>query len=369
MRERDTPVDPTRALRQRGDLIVLVGTSTRVLEDCRFPGGALVDAPSQLPSFPVGARDGLIVRPGETFPLAILAGDGLRRDERPGLLGWLDGVLPGDDAAGPLRRSYRPDGATEDAAPDRLGTALLLWAIGRRPRLVADPLSRSVMARLAAGTVSLAGREGPDTRDTGAVASLLDALLADPIRRSLATLHGEESAPVLGGLSGEVERLIPAVLAELREWDGRTLPGWEGHDESDGGDTWRWLPTVSMLGWLDDVPRGVRAAAVETLERRLLGAERPGHPVPVAVLFELAIALEQMGRSERADDVFSAALDLADRDGHFQEWAGTAPGSHIPASPWLPAHMAFVWAAGVLGRLADLPRSGYTSARRRSAGA
>lgn len=110
----------------RGDLIAIVGTSTRVLDDCMTANGALVEAPSHLPSYPAGARFTRHCRPGLDLPVALVAMDGLNRNLRSHLLRWLLVSASGFASDGLLRTRYDVDGAALDNRVDSDGASLLL---------------------------------------------------------------------------------------------------------------------------------------------------------------------------------------------------------------------------------------------------
>ena len=149
-------MDPNESLeresiRQRGSLIALVGTTTRVFEDCLLSNGALIEAPSQLPSYPATARDGFRVRPGRELALAILAMDGLGRDVRPILLPWLFEHAESFDEEGVLRFVYDPIGALLDANFDSFGMIFLHSAVARNPE---SEIAKRVIDRLLMGSLN-----------------------------------------------------------------------------------------------------------------------------------------------------------------------------------------------------------------------
>lgn len=374
--ERRIPVDVVTARSQRGDLIVLVGTTTRVLDDCRIGNGALVIAPSQLPSYPVGASDGMTCRPGETLGLAIAAADGLGRNERQSLLGWLTRRASGFQDDGYLRRSYALHGRVTDRRPDRLGTALLLWSICARPeRAEAEPI-RAIVRQLAAGLAL--GRDRRQASPSPTVDLAESAASAMALRGVSAILPADEWGRAAAREEERRDGLQTAVVSLLHSpADGPLVASSLASGSSDAVDAGprRLFPddgseraALLTLGWLPGIDASLRKAIIERLTGELMAEDPdPEARVPVADLFWLAVALEQAGRSERAGDLFAATVDLADSDGHFPEWVGVLGGAERPATPFLPAHLAFLLAAGVLGRLRDLPRSGYTSAKRRTA--
>ena len=374
---RQSPVDPSMAHAQRGDLIVLVGTTTRVLDDCRIQNGALVVAPSQLPSYPVAAPDGMTCRPGETLPLAIAASDGLGRNERQAVLDWLTRRAGGFNDEGYLRRAYALHGRVTDRRPDRLGTALLLWSVCAHPdRATAEPV-RAIVRQLAAGLAL--GRDRRQASPSATVDLAESAASAMALRGVSAILPADEWGRAAAREEERRDGLHAAVLAALQaSREGPVLESDRPSGPADAIDAGprRLFPddgseraALLALGWLPGIQSTLRDGAIERLVGTLLAEDpAPDARVPVADLFWLTIALEQAGRSDRAGELFAATVDLADSDGHFPEWVENAGGVERAATPYLPAHLAFLLAAGVLGRLADLPRSGYTSAKRRTSG-
>lgn len=368
--ERDAPVDTDAARLQQGDLIALVGTTTRVLDDCRVANGALVFAPSQLPSYPVGAPDGMVCRPGETLALAIAAADRLGRNERDSLLAWLTNRAAGFNDDGYLRRAYAVHGRVTDRRPDRMGTAMLLWAICAWPdRCTAEPV-RAIVRQLAAGLAL--GRDRRQASPSPTVNLAESALSAMALHGVSAILPADEWERAAAREDERRDGLTDTVLAAVRA--GPTLGGSGGEVATRFRDTdvgpRRLFPddgteqaALVALSWVAGTGPLLRDAVIERLTSILKPAEPdPGVRVHLADLFWLSIALERAGRSLEAADLFSAAMDLADSDGHFPEWDGSPGAAEPPATPLLAAHLAFLLAAGVLGRLHDLPRSGYTSA-------
>lgn len=113
----------------RGDVIALVGTTTRVFDDCRLPNGALVEAPSHLPSYPALARDGLRCRPGLLLPIALLAMDALGRNLRSSLTRWLVDRAEAFRGDGFLRTAYAVNGRITEPGADLGGTVALRYAL------------------------------------------------------------------------------------------------------------------------------------------------------------------------------------------------------------------------------------------------
>ena len=371
--ERDAPVDADAAQLQQGDLIALIGTTTRVLDDCRITNGALVVAPSQLPSYPVGAPDGMVCRPGETLTLAIAAADRLDRNERTPLLAWLTNRAAGFNDEGYLRRSYALHGRVTDRRPDRMGTAMLLWAICARPeRCAAEPV-RAIVRQLAAGLAL--GRDRRQTSPSPTVDLAESALSAMALHSVSAILPADEWERAAVREDERRDALKSTVLSAVRIISadaGTGREGARGSREADVGPR-RLFPddgseqaALVALSWVNGIDLELRDAVIG----HLIGVLLPEGPdvevrVHLADLFWLSIALERSGRSVEAADLFSAAMDMADSDGHFPEWRGLPGGAEPPTNPSLAAHLAFLLAASVLGRLRDVPRSGYTSTRRR----
>ena len=156
----DESVDRLSEL-QRGSLIARVGTTTRVFDDCRRPDGALIEAPSHLPSYPAEARNGFRVRPGRELALAIIAFDGLRRDVRPQLLPWLIDRAEKFSDDGLLRTEYSPTGEIVDGRIDLTGMALLHRAVSVNGE---NTLATLVQKRLSLGLNSQPGTADLRTR-------------------------------------------------------------------------------------------------------------------------------------------------------------------------------------------------------------
>lgn len=373
--ERDTPADPPTNREKRGDMLDLVRITTQVLDDCRIANGALVVAPSHLRSYPVSAADGMTCRPGETLPLAIAAMDGLGRNERSAVLGWLTDRAAGFNDDGYLRRAYAIHGRITDRRPDRLGTALLLWAICARPERATDEAIRAVVRQLAAGLAL--GRDRRQTSPSPTVDLAESALSALALHTVSAVLPADEWERAAAREEARRDGLMDSVRNHLTTADGRTdhfsvddLTARESVETGprrlfpdDGTDR----AAQVALSWVPGVDAGLRRTILERLS--VDPASQRGHRdavglVPVVHLFWLAIAWERAGDSSRADDLFRSAVELADSNGHFPEWVQGPETADHPAIPFLPAHLAFLLAAGVLGRLRDLRRSGSPLAER-----
>lgn len=375
--ERDTPVDVAMARAQRGDMIALVGTTTRVLDDCRIGNGALIVAPSQLPSYPVSAPDGMHCRPGETLPLAIAAADGLGRNERLSVLGWLTHRAAGFNDDGYLRRAYAIHGRVTDRRPDRLGTAMLLWAICSRPeRVTAEPV-RALVRQLAAGLAL--GRDRRQASPSPTVDLAESAASAMALHAVSAILPADEWERAAVREEARRDGLLAGAGGQLEGDSGNGLSGSPAavvaRDPSQTGPR-RLFPddgteraALIALSWVPGIDPALRQRILARLRSDLTTEHHESDAsggVHVTDLFWLAIAHERAGEPERAADLFMVAVDLADSSGHFPEWVDGPQATERSAIPFLPAHLAFLLAAGVLGRLRDLPRSGYTSAARRT---
>lgn len=373
--ERLAPIDADDARLQLGDLIVLIGTTTRVLDDCRIANGAVVVSPSHLPSYPVEAPDGMACRPGESLALTIASTDALGRNERNSILAWLTARAAGFNDDGYLRRSYAIHGRVTDRRPDRMGTALLLWAICALPeRSTTDPV-RAIVRQLAAG-LSL-GRDRRQASPSPTVDLAESALSAMALHSVFAILPADEweraanrederrdalMGPVLGqvlaGSEPETADPVASPRAAVASNAGprRLFPD-DGSEQA----------ALVALSWVPGIDVRLRDAVLDRLMVVLLPEDAdPESRVRVTDLFWLAIGLEKAGRSGPAGDLFAAAIDLADADGHFPEWVRSPGATETPSIPSLAAHLTFLLATSVLGRLRDLPPSGFTAARRRS---
>ena len=371
--ERVAPVDADAARLQQGDLIALIGTTTRVLDDCRIANGALVVAPSQLPSYPVGAPDGMICRPGETLSLAIAAADRLDRNERTSLLPWLTNRAAGFNDDGYLRRSYALHGRVADRRPDRMGTAMLLWAICAHPERCAVEPVRATVRQLAAGLALGRDRRQASPSPTVDLAeSALSAMALHSVSAILPADEWERAAVREDERRDALRSTVSAAVRTISADDGMGRDDARGTREVDVGPR-RLFPddgteqvALVALSWVKGIDPELRDAVIGHLSGILLPEEADVEVrVHLADLFWLSIALERSGRSVEAADLFSAATEMADSDGHFPEWHGLPGGTEPPTIPSLAAHLAFLLAASVLGQLRDLPRTGYTSTRRR----
>lgn len=377
--------DPELALAQRGDVIALLGTSSRVLDDCRFPNGAVVIAPGHLPSYPRYAPNGLVCEPGLTLALAIAALDELGRDERASLLAWVAERASGFEEDGVLRARYAVNGSVLDAAPDRIGTGLLLTAIANRaPRARTGTLG-SVLRLLAAGLAVGRDRrvaeptdDPPDAllaagRWAGTLAGLQAAervlgadewgraaeKAADALAEATSLLFADEGAATLE------DELVDSTPPSQAEMSDKVLPdrltaaltlAWPftspGHDLAP-----RCLDLAERLTGLTDLYwEGERQPPVKP-------QDWPNPGVYPFAVFWLAAAQGAHGRTARAEQTFTYGLSLANGDGHFPERVGRSF-LEPAACPDLKAHLAFILAAGVLGRIKSIPRSGYTASRR-----
>lgn len=371
---RDAPIDADVARLQRGDLIVLVGTTTRVLDDCRISNGAVITAPSQLPSYPVEAPDGMVCRPGETLSLVIAAADGLGRNERNSVLAWLTNRAAGFNEDGYLRRSYALHGSVTDRRPDRMGTAMLLGAICAHPeRATTDP-TRAIVRQLAAGlALGRDRRQASPSPMVDLAESTLSAMALHSVSAILPADERERAAV------REDERRDGLMATVLEHFLAGAHPVAVSHgtlaslrDPSSTGprklfpDDGTEQAALIALSWVAGIEPALRDAVLERLTAELLPDDAdPEGRILISDLFWLAIALDRAGRSAPAGDLFATVIDLADVNGHFPEWVRSPTSTETPATPSLASHLSFLLAASVLGRLRDLPRSGYTSAKRR----
>jgi hypothetical protein len=381
--------DAEHPLVQRGDIIALLGTTLRVLNECRFPNGAVVVAPAFLPSYPRDAPNGLLCEPGLTLALAIAALDELDRDERSALLDWVANCADRFQEVGILRARYAVNGSILTDVPDRLGSGLLLAAIARRPLSDGAPLRAAVVRPLAAGLAV-----GDDLRTTAPAAEPADALL--DAARWASTLAGLRAAQHLLG-ADEWGRAADRAFDALQEAIGLVFAD-DGAaslvDEIADQEPSRFvhvadyvlpehLAAVLTLAWPLALPDNPAAVQCLHLAERLNGppelslanetgnetpslAERFDWPEPGVypfAVFWLAAAQAAHGRAAQAEQTFSYGVSLANADGHFPEFVG-GDLARSAACPDLKTHLAFVLAAGALGHLKRLPRSGYTAARR-----
>lgn len=367
----------------RGDLIALVGTTTRLYADCLLPNGALVEAPAHLPFYPAKARDTLRCRPGLDAAVAILAMDALGRDVRTPLLRWVRDRAAGFADDGLLHRAYHVHGPVADDRRDLLGTALLLYAINRpRPPRAASPapnprppasneIAREVGRGLASAlAVRWDGRERRfrdyDNSDgAGPFAAAGLAATEAGLRAAGAALEIGEWTRLADALVGERDAAVAALLAADPIADDAN--GREGA-----------IVAGLALGWpFGATDRATAGALVLRAERTMVAGDDPTRTAPHADpgplrtddalrpgdLFWLAAALAAADRATEAGRYFDAALATADVDGHFPAHADPVDLDPAPR-PYLLAHLLFLVAADALGHLAAVPKSGYAGSQR-----
>ena len=355
----------------RGDLIALVGTTTRVFDDCLLPNGALVEAPGHLSFYPSAARDAMRCRPGRDLALAIAAMDALGRDVRAPLLRWLGERAAGfgDDAL--LRRAYAVHGPVLDERHDLVGTGLLLRAISADPAAaLAEPAS-AVTRSLAS---ALAVRwDGHGFRDHDR---------PDPLAHAAELAAAEVGLRAAGAAQGvdEWSRVADAIARTRADAAKATLAGADRLDSTRHRDslvedalTLAWplgAPAGDVVAFATLVERAERAVGLHDLEWQEDGADEPrrtlhrGTGLRPAELFWLALALAAAGRVGDAERYYTLGCELADNDGHFPETADS-PDLEPAARPLLAAHLTFLLAADALGRIAEIPKTGHTATRRR----
>ena len=314
-------------------------------------------------------------RPGESLALAIAAADALGRNERDSVLTWLTRRAGGFNDEGYLRRSYALHGRVTDRRPDRSGTALLLWAICAHPDRVSSDAVRAIVRQLAAG-LSL-GRDRRQASPSPTVDLAESALSAMALHSVSAILPADEWERAAVREDERRDGLIPTVLEQILAGADPDLASHGPHPivrESSGTGPRRLFPddgteqaALLTLSWVPGIDDALRDAILDRLTVDLLPDDAdPEARIHIADLFWLAIGLERAGRPGPAGAVFTAAIDLADANGHFPEWVRNPGATETPAIPSLAAHLTFLLAAGVTGRLRDLPRSGYTAAERRT---
>lgn len=350
---------------QQGDLIALVGTTTRLFEECLLPNGALVEAPVHLPFYPAGARDAFRCRPGILVAFAISSMDALGRNVRAPLLRWIRDRAAGFGDDGLLRAAYAVHGPVLDARHDLIGSGLLLWATSSRPERASNEIAQEVTRGIAS---ALAVRwDGHGFRHHGATAGVIRAaeLAAAEVglRAASAALEIREWARVADGLREERDEAI------------RTLP-----DETGAVTPENRADLVEAhlaLAWPFSETGGSEQQRLARLAEQAVGLHdradhNPDDPVGAsahltglrpAELFWLATARALTGETGDADGYYRLALSLADNDGHFPEAADHQALEPSP-KPALLAHLLFLQAADALGYVQKVPKSGYTGRRR-----
>ncbi len=350
---------------RQGDLVALVGTTTRLFDECLLPNGALIEAPTHLPFYPPGARDAFRCRPGMLVSFAISAMDALGRDLRAPLLRWIRDRAAGFADDGLLRRTYAVHGPVLDAAHDVIGSGLLLWAVNVRPQRgqndIAQEVTRGIASALAGRWDGDTFRDHPSADGVCRAAELAAAELG--LRAASTALEIAEWSRVADGLR---QRRDEAV-GTLSEPAGMT-----SQDERD-----RLVEAHLALAWPCSNDLGMAQAGLVDLAERAVGLHdrgpecdqgENGSPVHLtglqpAELFWLATARAAAGGTAPAEGYYDLGLSLADVDGHFPEAAGHQAVDPSP-KPALLAHLLFLHAANALGYLNKIPKSGYTGRRR-----
>lgn len=293
----------------RGDLIAIIGTTTRVLDDCRLPNGALIEAPTHLPSFPSAALDRPRCFPGTDLALALISTDALDRDVRPALLPWLVQRL--EDAPGELLAvTYDTNGQPFAAHDDLAGTMLLAAAVAMNLR---SEIARQCLASLVQGLDS-AFRDGRSVPEQGAWIALAPLIPLElnqfPPLRSAVADHPEartvSQSPSIESLHNALELILPAAL---------------DHRSS--------------------------SSAVA---------------IPVCHRFAEVIGTAIAGSQADARLEFFAAIEAADASGHFPASLEQIEDRPSPI-PYLLGHLLFLLAASLTGELARIPKSGYAGRR------
>ena len=347
-----------------GDLVALIGTTTRLYADCLMPNGALVEAPAHLPFFPKHARDTLRCRPGLDAAFAIVAMDAFGRDVRAPLLRWIRDRAAGFADDGLLRRAYHVHGPIADEAPDLLGTALLLYAVTRRPSRaraeVVQEVSRGLASALAVRWDGEHGRFRDLAPTDGVFRAAELAAVGGALAAAGTALDIAEWSRLADNIASQVEHAPPESVTE-------PLPAGD-RDES--------VVAYLVLAWPFAAP-GTGADAALAAER-LMGARDVTAPVldhsehgPLvtsdavrpAELFWLAVGLAAAGQRERALPYVNLGMATADASGHFPERGDPVKLGSSPR-PYLLAHLLFVVAAEAVGLLAALPRGAYSGSRR-----
>ena len=349
----------TAALGQRGDLIALIGTTTRLYADCLLPNGALLEAPSHLPFYPATARDAFRCRPGLLITNAIKAMDALGRDARTPVLRWLRDRAAGFRDDGLLRTTYLVHGPPAEKRPDPIGTGALLAAIfarpDRAPSSVTAEVGRSLATAIAVRWDGHRFRELPTT--DGAVRAAELTITEAGLRLAATALDVGQWTRVADNLAESRDRAITACL------DRPARINMERRDED----------VAAYLTLASATTTGTHSARLADLAEQAIGlheidghthdpdapiVHHPGAGLRPAELFWLAAALARVGQLGRADRYHALALALADPDGHFPERT-TGPDRDPAPKPFLLAHLTMILAADALGHLAALPRSGY----------
>ncbi len=348
---------------ETGDLVALVGTTTRVFADCLLPNGALVEAPAHLPFYPAAARDTMRCRPGLDAAAAILAMATLGRDVRTPLLRWLVDRAAGFDDDGLLHRSYHLHGPSSDDTPDLFGTALLLYAVCDGPAGPMSPVTeratRSLASSLAIRWDADLGSFRRQTQPTGALRAAELAAVAAALSAAGAALDIHEWT--------RVADLVQSAAAAATEQTFRHRCNAENLGPGEEP-----LFAIFSLGWpFDREGTGLQAARIA--EQMMIGNTGEGslhrshehaaatrNTVRPVELFWLAAALANGGAHDDARRYFHLGVATADHSGHFPERADQTELSPSPR-PYLLAHLLFLIAAEATGQLQRVPRGGHSS--------
>ncbi len=361
----ETSSDDDEAGSGTGDVVALVGTTTRVYADCLLPNGALVAAPAHLPFYPATARDTMHCRPGLDASFAILGMATLGRDVRTPLLRWLVDRAAGFGDDGLLYRRYHLYGPSSDSTPDLLGTALLLYAVCHDQLGTMSPLaeraSRSLASALAVGWDAAQGTFRHYSTPGGVVRAAELSAVASALSTAGAVLGIQEWTRV-------ADRVRPVADEAIEQTFQRPSFG----DDADSSD--ESLFALLSLGWpFGHKGNGLKATrAAERMMMERAGAElhngerehRINHTRAVrpAETFWLARALAQASQQRDALRYFNLGLATADASGHLPERADQAGLSPSPR-PYLMSHLLFLAAAEATGQLQRVPRSGYSGQR------
>ncbi|CAA9536896.1 MAG: hypothetical protein AVDCRST_MAG73-1415 [uncultured Thermomicrobiales bacterium] len=354
---------PSDSPARRGDLIALIGTTTRVYDECLLPNGALVSAPAHLPFYPARATDAFLCRPGPTIAAAILAMDALGRDVRTPPLRWLRDRAAGFGDDGLLRRAYQIHGPVRDDRPDLIGSGILLAAIVRRSDRAQGEIATAVCRALASAiAVRWDGQRFRDHPDAvGAIRAAELTVAASGLRAAAVVFDVPQWSRVADTMTAARDGAIVDAFA----FRGTPDPNAEDRDD----DLLALLALAWPLGSADAPPDAAGAAdlaeaAVGLRDVSWHGGDPVAHLAHAgtnrlrpADLFWLAAAHASAGNVDRAGRYHALGTALADGDGHFPAHVA-APDRDPAPRPFLLAHLLFVLSAGALGLLDDPPRTG-----------
>jgi hypothetical protein len=349
---------------QQGDVIALLGTTTRLFDECLLPNGALIEAPAHLPYYPARGPTALLCRPGVDLPVAILAMDALGRELRTPLLRWLVERAHGFTSDGLLARAYEVHGPALTQKSDLLGTAFLLYVVNHRPEVATSSLEERVTRSLASAVATRwDGRDFPSetvatSAERAAAIAMAEAglhLAGDRygiaewtrLARHLAIARREALADI--GLPPEF------ILGERRDEIVRSLLllSYPLRHHVDNG--------RSMLDLAVNAAGSLRPHHLDAHDADRAYVETAVRPWE---LCWLAAAFAGANQSEEALLYFNVGLSFADEHGHLPA-SFDLPGRGPSAKPYLLSHLALVVAAAATGELAKIPKSGYTGPRRR----